>query len=188
MDFNDFLDDLNIQLGDTDNFTFTPEEKTRALTEAFNDPYVIKAKWDTTLTYTVGTYQYAIPTGVTTVKDIYIRTDNSLNNPTKIDSSFWDIVGAYIQFSPATNIPDTYHLFVSGNYKYTISDTITEVNVQEYVLTVAQFRCLKLLSNKKVNRFLKNDTTLGEVIALKRDLEQDIANYRRRLPTGYQIG
>lgn len=187
MDFAEFLSELNIALGDTDNFTFTTEEKTRALTEAINDPYTVKPIWDTSLTYSVGTYQYGIPTGMTTVKDIYIRTDNSVNNPTKIDSSFWEVIGTNIQFSPLTNIPDTYGLYLSGNYKYTISDTITETNTQEYVLTLAQFRCLKLLGNKKVNRFLKNDTTMSELVTLKRDLEQDVINYRKRLPTSYQV-
>lgn len=187
MDFDDLLEQLNIALGDSDNFTFTPEEKTRALTEAVNDPYVVKTIWDSTLTTSAATYQYAIPVALTTVQDIYIRTDNSIDNPTKIDSSFYEVVGSNIQFSPHSTVPDGYGLFVKGKYKYTTADTITETNVQEYVLTVAQYRCLKLLGNKKVNRFLKNDTTMAELVTLKRDLEQDMMNYRKRLPTGYEV-
>lgn len=188
MDFQEFLDALNIQLGDTDNFTFTPEEKERALTEAFNDNYVVKIIWNTTLTFAVGTYQYAKPSGVDVVKDIYIKADNSQDYPEKIDSSLWEVVGDNIQFKRgAYIIPAGYTLYIKGSTKYTIEDTINETNLQEYVLTVAQYRCLKLLGNKKVNRFLKNDTTMSELIVLKRDLEQDMLSYRRRLPREYEV-
>lgn len=189
MDFNDLLDELNISLGDSDNFAFTPEEKTRALTEAFNDPYATTTVWDSTLTYAVGTYQYAIPATLDTVKDIYVKRDNSQEQPEKLDSSLWEVVGTNIQFKPGADvIPTGYTLFIKGNYKYTVADTINDSAVQEYVLTVAQFRCYKLLGNKRALKFLKNDTSMAELVAFKRDLEQDMLNYRKRLPTEYQVG
>lgn len=189
MDFNSFLAKLNIALGDSDNFTYTPEEKTRALTEAFNDPYAVTNTWNTTLSFTTGTYQYALPTGTTTVRDIYIKADNSQDYPEKIDSGLWEVVGSNIQFMPGSDvIPQGYALYVRGANKIGVADTVTDVALQEYILTVAQFRCLKLLGNKKINRFLKNDTTVAELITLKRDLEQDMMAYRRRLPTQYQVG
>lgn len=38
--FAEALEELNILLGDTDNFTFTPEEKTRALTAEADRGYI----------------------------------------------------------------------------------------------------------------------------------------------------
>lgn len=189
MDFATFLETLNIALGDTDDFTFTPEEKTRALTEAFNDPYVVTDDWDTSLTFVTGTYQYALPAGVTSVKDISIKADNSQDYPEKISSNLWEVVGTNIQFKPGADvIPSGYTLYVRGNDKTTIADTVSSVRLQEYILKLAQYACLSQLGNKRALRFLKNDTTMNELITLKRDLQQDVANYRRSLPTGYQVG
>lgn len=188
MNFEALLSALNTVLGDTDNFTFTPEEKTRALTEAFNDPYVVTDNWDDSLTFATGTYQYPLPAGVTSVKDISIKTDNSQDYPEKIDSSLWEVVGSNIQFKPGADvIPSGYTLYVRSNTKSTISDTISGVRLQEYVLKLAQYTCISLLGNKRALRFLKNDTSMSELITLKRDLLQDVTNYRRSLPTGYQV-
>lgn len=189
MDFTDFGTELNIALGDTDDFTFTPEEKSRALTEAFNDTYTVKTVWDSTQAYSYGTSQYPVPTTMDTVKDIYIKADNNLDEPEKISSTLWEVIAGNIQFKPGSSIiPDGYTLYIKGNYKYGVADTVTESNLQEYILTVAQFRCLKLLGTKKLNRFLKNDTSVNEIVTWKRDLEQDMMNYRKRLPTAFEAG
>ena len=189
MDFAAFLVQLNINLGDTDNFTFTVEEKTRALTEAFNDPYAVRTVWNTSLTFDSQTYQYAIPGTLTTVQDIGFSASNTATDePSTISGSLWSVVGSNIQFRGANNvIPDGYTLYVRGNYKVTVSDTITEINLQEYILNVAQLKCLKSLGNKKLNRFLKNDTSVAEIVTWKRELQQEVAESRRRLPRSYEV-
>ena len=180
---------LNIRIGDTDNFTFTDEEKTEALTEAFNDQDTVKEVWNTSLTFSTTTYQYAKPSGVDVVEDIYIRGDNSVEEPQKIDSSLWEVVGSNIQFKPGrTSIPQGYTLYVKGYTKYDVADDITEVNVQEFVLALAQLRLFRMLGVKKTFKFLKNDTSVAEVVGMKRELERDVAAYRQRLPTSYQVG
>lgn len=183
------LAELNIRIGDTDNFTFTSNEKTSALTEAFNDDYVVKDKWDTTLTFDTGTYQYAKPSDVDVVLDIYLRPDNSQDEPEKIDSSLWEVIGSNIHFKNyASNIiPDGYTLYLRAKTKYDSDDTIIETNLQEYILTLAQLRLYKIMLNKKSMRFLKNDTSVAEIVAIKRDLEQDVIRYRQRLPKSYQV-
>lgn len=189
MNLSALLASLNIELGDTDNFTFTPEEKTRALTEAFNDSYAVKIIWDSTLTFTSTTFQYPIPSSLTTVKDIYISISNSTaDEPQKISANLWEVVGSNIQFRNGANkvITSGYTLYLKGNYKYTTLDTVTETSVQEYILTVAQFRCLKVLGTKKLNRFLKNDTTVAEIVTWKNDLRGDMMEYRRNLPREYE--
>lgn len=57
MTFNETKEELDITLGDSEDVTFTPEEKTRALTKAWNDPYVVKTVWDTTTTFDSSNYQ-----------------------------------------------------------------------------------------------------------------------------------
>lgn len=189
MDFAAFLEELNIRLGDSDDFTFTPEEKTSILTEAINDENVVKTVWNTTLTFDSAAYQYALPSGLTTITDIYLNPSNSTaDEPEKVASNLWSVVGSNIQFSNMANsyIPTNYTLYVKGRYKYTINDTITETNLQEYVLKAAQYRALGQLSNKKLLRFLKNDTSVAEIIGMRRELERDLAKYKQRLPRSFE--
>lgn len=189
MDFDALKTELNIRLGDTDNFTFTSEEKTSALTEAINDENVVKTVWDTSLTFDTSTYQYARPATLTTVDDISIKTSTSNTDfPASIASSMWSMVGSNIQFQTIASgtIPDGYTLYLRGKYKYTVSDTITEKNLQEFVLNAAQLNCLKMLGVKKALKFLKNDTTMAEIVAMKRELEREVAKYKARLPRAFE--
>lgn len=180
---------LNIRLGDTDNFTFTSEEKDEALTEAFNDPYVLTEVWDSSLTFDINTYQYTRPAAIDVIRDIYIRPSNTSDTePKPIASGLWEVIGNKIHFKGNANgtIPQGYSLFLKGQNKYTVSDSITETNVQEYVLALAQLRCLRMLGVKKTLKFLKNDTSLSEAIAMKRELERDVAEYRRNMPRAFE--
>jgi len=189
MDITAALATLNIRLGDSTNFTFTAEEKTEALTESFNDQYAVTPIWDTTLTYTEGTYLYALPTGVSVVKDIYIKPDNNLDEPEKISSNLWEVVGSNIHFKAGSAIiPTGNTLYIKGITKYTSASTITETGVKEYVLNLAQLHCLNMLGIKKALMFLKNDTSMSEIVAIKREIERKVSEYRRRLPTEYQVG
>lgn len=181
---------LNIRLGDTNNFTFTSEEKDEALTEAYNDDLVIKDVWDSSLTFSTTSYQYAKPSGVDRVVGIYIRPDNTTGTkPVEIASSLYEVIGANIQFKNGANnsIPSGYTLHIKGKTKYTTADTIAETNLQEYVLNLAQLHCLNMLGVKKALSFLKNDTSVGEIIAIKRELERKVQLYRQRLPRAFEV-
>lgn len=188
MDKTALLAQLNIRMGDTDNFTFTAEEKDDAITEAINNDYVRKQVWDSSLTYDVGTYQYAKPSGVDVIQDIYIKADDNLDEPEKIDSNLWEVVGTNIHFKKGSAvIPDGYTLYLKGFTKYDDADTIAETSLQEYVLNLAQLKLLRMLGVKKALRFLKNDTSMAEVVAIKRELEVEVREYRRRQPTAWEV-
>lgn len=182
MTFDETLDELNTTIGDTGDITFTPEDKTRALTKAWKDGYVVKTVWDSTLTFTIGTYQYAKPVSITTVKDIYISTSNNTatDPPTKIDKSLWEVVDGNIHFREAAYglIPTGTTLYVKGNYKLTTDDTLPTSELEEYVIALAGYNTLTVLTFKKANLFLKNDTSLSELIALRRELRQEVMEYR----------
>lgn len=190
MDFADTLEQLNILIGDTDDFTFTTEEKTRALTKAWNDPYVVSTVWDNSLTYSTTSYQYARPATMTTVKGIYISASNSTSSfPEPVSDDLWSVVGSNIQFAPGAGggIPNGYTIYIKGAYKLDPDvDTLDTVALQEYVLANAAFETLSMLTLKKANRFLKNDTTMGEAIALKREFRQDMLQARGRLQREFE--
>lgn len=189
MTFAQSLTTLDTILGDSGNITFTPEEKTRAMTRAWKDQYVVNTIWDTSLSFTVNDYNYTLPATLTTVKDIYLSTSNTSSDfPDPISSDLWEVVNGVIQFQPAANsiIPTGYTLYIKGNYKITTSDTITSSALEEYVLSLAGVNTLTLLGFKKANLFLKNDLTMGELIALKRDLQQDVREGRLRLAKEYE--
>lgn len=185
MNFDALYDKLNIRLGDNDNFAFTQEEKESILTEAIEDPYVVKSVWDSSLIYSLGTWQYAVPSGVTTVKDIYIKYgDNEDPEPIALN---WDVVEGNIQFKGrSSTVPDGTTLYIRGNYKYTISDTITETRLQQYVLNLAQVNALDEIGMKKILKFVKNDTSVSEIIAIKRELERKVSQHRSSIQKEFQ--
>lgn len=188
MDYNETLDELNATLDDTEDVTFTPEQKQRALTKAWNDSHVVKTVWDTTLTFDQNTYQYTVPTALTTVKDIYISTSNTtMDFPEPIDSDMWEVIDGNIQFVGANIIPQGWTLYCKGNKKITVDDTLDTTNLQEYVIALAGYNCLTALSYKKVNLFLKNDTTLSELIGLRRELGAEVKELRAKLQKDYEM-
>lgn len=189
LSFTDAQTELNTVLGDSSNVTFTTDEKQRALTRAWRDSYVVEDVWDTSLTYTIGTYRYTLPNGVTALKDIYISPAGSTSPfPEPIDSSLWELIDGNIQFSYRADsiIPTGHTLYLKGSYKLATTDNINDVSMQEYVLALAGVETLKLLAHKKANLFTKNDVTMGELIGLKRELQQDVDKLRRNLRRSWE--
>lgn len=189
MTFDEGLTELNTILGDAADVTFSSSEKTRALTKAWRDSHIVREVWDTSLTYTVGTYQYSLPTTLTTIKDIYISPTGAQEPfPDPIDNDLWELVDDNIQFTWQADriIPNGYTLYIKGNYKLTTTDAITNTTMIEYVLAIAGVETLKLLAHKKANLFTKNDVSMGELITLKRELNQDVVDLRRRLRRSWE--
>lgn len=190
MNFDDTLEEMNITLGDSGDVTFTPEEKLRALQKAWKDPYVSNEVWDTSLSFNMSSYQYAKPTTLDTITGIYIRpTGGTDSEPANIGSNLWSVVGSNIQFSSGANniIPQGFGLFIKGRKRldYT-ADTITDPTVQEYVIALGGYNTVTQLMFKKANLFLKNDTTLAELIAMRRELAQDVSRLRSSLATSFE--
>lgn len=185
MVFNDALTDLNTTLGDSANTTFTVAEKTRALTKAFNDTYVTTFDiWDTSLSYTQGTYQYPVPASMTVVQEIYISPNGATEPfPEPIDKTLYEVVGTNIQFRQKADwiIPSNYTLYIKGRKKLDTTATISDMIQYEYILALAGYNTLTLLSHKKANLFVKNDTTMSELIALRRELLAEVKEFRARL-------
>jgi len=186
MNKDELLVELNIRISDTDNFTFTPEEKAAAIRRAINDDYTVGQVYDDSLTYSTSTYSYAVPTGVTVVTDILYSPDNGTSRPITIDANLWTINDGNIQVS--NGIPDGYTMYVKGNYRYTEDDTINDTTVQEYVLANATLILYSTLLAKRNFRFLKNDTSVAEIVTSKNAIEREVQRYRQMLPKAYQAG
>lgn len=186
MDYATALTNLNIDLNDTDNFTFTTEEKQRALTEAWNDPYNTSAVWDETTTYDQSTYSYVVPTGIDTVKGLYYKAD-STEFPTPVPSEAYEVVNGYIKISPEYRyiFAQGSTIVTKGAKQLTTSDSLA-ADRQEYVLKLAHYNTLRRLGAQKANKFLKNDTSMAEVVALRRELEREISVMRRRFNAGVE--
>jgi hypothetical protein len=190
VDFATAQTELDLILGDAANTTFSAAEKSRALTKAWNDSYVVIPVWDdSSLTYTTGVYQYALPGTVTALQDIYLSpTGSSRPFPDPISNDYWTLVAGNIQFHQKADyiIPNGYVLYLKGRYKLDPSDTLDTVNLQEYVLALAGANTLTLLAHKKANLFIKNDTTMGELIGLRRELLNDVKELRTRLAKEFE--
>lgn len=187
MDFQDTIDAMNIQIGDTANITFTPEEKVRAMTKAWNDPYVVDNVWNTAGTFDSSNYQTALPAGVTTVRGIGVRSSAS-EFPDPIDSDYYDVVGSNIQWSANARygLTNGTALYILGTSKLTIDDTLDTVDLQEYVIALGSVNTLTTLGYAKANLFLKNDLSMAELITLKRELQKDVEQMRTRFAKVFQ--
>lgn len=189
MDFAQTLAELNILLGDSGNVTFTVEEKTRALTRAWNDPWVVRPATNSALTYNTSSSTATVPAGMTTVTSLGISANNSATSFPEGISNVWRQDGTTITFGPDASryITNGYTLYLRGVYKLDPeTDTLDTVGLQEYVISLAGFNTLTMLGHKKANLFLKNDVTMGELITLRRELRQDVAEGRARLSKAWE--
>lgn len=166
LSFTNALTQLKTLTSQTGNFTFTDDELTQALEESWNDPFVIDRVYNATLSYSSGTFTYAIPTGVTTVRDIYFQR-TSTDNPELLGRETYEVIDGNIIFNITGErwLGDNYQLFVRGTYKLTTSDSLDTTNLVTYVLNLAAEKLLSRLLLKKTFVFLTNDTSVAEISA-----------------------
>lgn len=183
MTFASSLTQLNILLSNTTGFTFSSDETNQLLTDSWNDKYAVNPiVWDESLTFSVSNFTYAIPATLTTVSEIYV-TRTSTEFPTPIDRKLWRVVGSNIKFMDGALqvIPDGYTLRLKGRYKITVSDTITDTGLQQYLVALAGYNALRYLLLKKTMQFIKNDTSVAEIVATRRELYADVVHWRQQL-------
>lgn len=189
MNFDESLAAVNIRLGDNDNVTFTIEEKKQAVRRAWDDSSAVQEDWDETLTYDSQTATYTLPSGVANVLDLYIRTSNSTDTqPEKVDQGLWEVFDGSIRFknNAQAYIEDGTTLLIKSYKKVDYdTDTITNKNLKQYIIALGAWNTLEMLGYKKANLFLKNDTTMGELITLRRELQREVTRLRSSLPRAF---
>lgn len=187
MTFANSLTQLNILLSNVSGFAFNSDETNQILTDAWNDKYAVNPiVWDESLTFSISNFTYAIPATLTTVSDIYV-TRSSTDFPTVVDRKLWRVVGSNIKFMDGAlqAIPDGYTLRLKGRYKVTTSDTITDTGLQQYIVALAGYNALRYLLFKRTMQFLKNDTSVAEIVASRRELYADVIRWRQQLQSEF---
>lgn len=180
--FAQMLVQLKLMTSQTANFTFTDDELTQALSVAWNDTFVCDSVWDSSLTYTVGNFNYPLPDTVTVVTDLYYQPV-STDAPQKISPDLYFIEAGAIQFTGTISrwIWDTETLYIKGRYKLQTTDLLDSDNLINYVLSNAAYILLRQLTLKYTFLFLKNDTTLSDIINARRDMQGDKLTYKQAL-------
>ena len=161
--------------------------KNDSLTTAWNDSWVGTSVWDSSTTFTPGTWQYPLPATVTTVHDIYLQRDD-YQYPEPLDATMYEIVAGNIQFNALARIiiDDNYTLYIKGFYKLKLSDTLTTPDLQNYVINLAAQKLLAKFGFMKVFRFLQNDTSLADILNLRKQVDLDVATYRQLLQREFE--
>lgn len=185
--FAQALVQLALLTSQTANFTFTSDELTQALQTAWNDTYVCNSVWDSSTSFVVGTWQYALPAAVTVVQDLYY-TRTTTDYPERISPELYEIVNGKIQFTVFTPnwINDTNTIYIKGRYKLATTDNLTTDALVNYVISLAAYILLKQLVYKHTLLFLKNDTSMADIINARRDMQQDVLLYRQALLREYE--
>lgn len=178
-------------LSDTLN-QVSADRLTAAITQAWRDPWVCNQVWDTTsLVYTSSAYQYAVPAGITTIEAIYIQRAAGID-PEEISGDIWEVINNQIVFNKKAGfrIPSGFTLQIRGRYKLTSGNSIPVTNqpMQNYVVTLAAWLILRGIGMTKILSFLHNDTSISEVVAFRREIEQDMLKYRAQLQLSYVNG
>lgn len=163
-----------------------------AIKQAWRDPWVANLVFDSTsLTFHYTTYQYAVPSTLTTIDAIYIKRASSVF-PEEISSELWEVIDGDIIFTKtaAFRIPDGFGLQLRGRYKLTDTDSIPDANpvMKNYVVTLAAWIVLRQLGFTKITSFLHNDTSITEIMNFKNMIEQDMLKLRSQLATSFANG
>lgn len=164
------------------NFTFTDDELNQALQAAWNDPFVVKPVWDSSISFVSGTWQYALPATVTTVKDLYY-TRTTTDYPERISPDLYEVVNGEIQFQEYTQqwIDDTYTLYIKGSYKLASTDNLTTTAQVNYVMWRSAEILLNNLTFKKAFYFLKTDTTMQDIQRAIQMIQPEVLRWKQGL-------
>ena len=174
--------ELNTLTSQTSNFTFNSDELTQALTEAWQDNYVVNQVWDSSTSFVVGTWQYPLPSTVSVVRDLYFQRSTS-DYPERISPELYEIVNGNIQFQEWTQnwIDDTYTIYIKGAYKLTTNDSLQTDAQVNYVLNLAAENLLNRLLLKKTFVFLTNDTSVAEIVAALKIFSARVLEYKQAI-------
>jgi hypothetical protein len=185
--FAQALVQLKLLTSQTTNFTFTDDELTQALQEAWNNTFVCNTILDSSTSFVSGTYTYNIPATLTVVTGIFYKPTST--DPMKqLDRRLYMIVNGTIQFIDDVTswLNDTYTLYIKGRYKLTTTDSLTTDNLCNYVISLAAYLLLKRLSYKMTLLFLKNDTSMADIINARRDMQADMLAYKQALQREFE--
>lgn len=181
------LTQLQILTSQTANFTFNVDELTQALQTAWNDPFTVRRVWDSSLSYTQGTWQYTLPATITVVRDLYYQK-TSTQEPEILSTDLYEIVAGVIQFKPAVQrwMLTGMTIYIKGVYKLVSTDTLNTTHLVNYVLYTAAENLLETLIFKSVFVFLRNDTSMADITRALQLVQSKRLEYKRSLSREFE--
>lgn len=101
----------------------------------------------------------------------------------------YDIVAGNIQFNVNARrwLSDTTTLYVKGVYKLALTDSLTTDGLVNYTLSLAALILLRQLVLKHTFVFLRNDTSMSDIINAKRDMQADVLRYKQALVREFEL-
>ena len=166
----------------TANFTFTDDEITQAIQTAWNDPYVVNVVWDSSLSYTDGTWSYTVPSTMNVVRELYFLRDSNAN-PSPISADTYEVVSNNIQFRNSIRrwLTTGNTLYIKGLYKITGDDELETTNQINYVINLAAEILLTNLILKRAFVFLKNDTNMADITRALQVVQGNVLRYKQAI-------
>lgn len=180
--FSAALTQLTLFTSQTSNFTFSSDELTQALQSAWNDTYAGKIVIDSSLTFAPGTWQYTLPATVTVVREISIIRVPGIS-PERISPDTYEIVDGVLTFNSLIDrfLGTTYTLYIKGFYKLATTDSLTNVRQINYVINLAAEILLNNLVLKRTFVFLRNDTTLSDIVRALQVIQGQVLRYKQAI-------
>lgn len=159
----DILGRMDTELRDSSNLAFTPDEKKEAYQRAIDDESVYAIVEDSDTNFEAGTRAYELDSSYKAL--LKVEADYIGDGfPVPVEGNWWSFTDGNLIFTRrAMNIPDGTQLYLTVGQKLTVDDDVPDYLVA-YVMNMAISYCAEFLANIKVNRFLKNDTTMGDLI------------------------
>lgn len=185
--FAQALTQLTTYTSQTSNFTFNSDELTQALQSAWNDSYVGNVVEDDTLSFNSGTWQYTLPSTLTTVREISIIRVPGVS-PERISPDTYEVVNGKIQFNSLIDnfLGTTYTLYIKGFYKLATTDSLTTTIQVNYVINLAAEILLNNLILKRTFVFLRNDTQLSDAIRALQVIQGNVLRYKQAILREYE--
>lgn len=156
---------LDIWLDDADNFAFTPAQKAEGYNTVLNnDPLVYKIVVDTTLSTIANTSTYVPATAYDAILQVQIDANGDAF-PLPMDRSGWEYINGQLIFNYRyRSLIAGKTMYLTAKQKLDADIDSVPVNLQAYVLHRATANMLTILSSRKIGRFLRNGTTLSELL------------------------
>ncbi len=180
--FNDIKTRLNTQLRDSDGATFTDTEKIEALRTAIEETDVAVVEVNSSTLFTNGTRLYNLGANIDAVYNIEIDTANN-GNLIPVERDGWDFIAPNLMFAPplVSGIPTNSVLYITWLRKLTVDDDIPRL-IENYVLNMAHYNVTQLLVRGKINRFLRNDVSMAELLQGGQAALRDAQRLKKKLP------
>lgn len=170
---------LDIELRDADNFTFTVPEKDEALRAAVeDDPNCFAVALDDSNTIVSAQARYDTPFEETLEVGYDVLGDGYV---TKVPRGAWEQVGAEILFDrDYIGLPAGKTLYIYGLEHLTHTSRIPS-SMRSYIIANAVVRAVDLQMSSKVYRFSRTDATMADMQMLRANKAREADKLRPKL-------